>query len=444
MPYIVNFSDYYKLDNSFYERIKLDLIPYNWQEVKLGDVCTQITDGVHNTVRDNSNGDCFLLSCKNLKNGQIVIGENERKIDLETLQNLRKRTKTAKGDVLLSSVGTIGETAIIKENNPKYEFQRSVAIFKPNKTYITSEFLFYSLNNNKALLQHNAEGAVQQCLFINPLKEFMIPLPPLEVQKKIAGVLGALDDKIELNNKINQNLEAQAQALFKSWFVDFEPFGGKMPDDWKIGKFSDIITDTLGGDWGKETPQNNYTEEVSCIRGADIPDVKLGNKGKIPTRFILPKNYTNKKLIPGDLVIEISGGSPTQSTGRIAFISNHLLNRYNRKIICTNFCRAIKPMFGYSEYIYQYWQYLYDKDIFFTYENGTTGIKNLDLSGVLNTESIIIPNKSALMVFSEICNSYFDNIHFNGLEIEHLAELRDSLLPKLMSGEINVDNVKID
>ena len=101
-------------------------------------------------------------------------------------------------------------------------------------------------------------------------------------------------------------------------------------------------------------------------------------------------------------------------------------------------------MFGYSEYIYQYWQYLYDKDIFFTYENGTTGIKNLDLSGVLNTESIIIPNKSALMVFSEICNSYFDNIHFNGLEIEHLAELRDTLLPKLMSGEINVDDVKID
>ena len=179
----------------------------NWREVKLGDVCIQITDGVHNTVRDDPNGEYYLLSCKNLKNGQIVIGKNERKINLDTLQSLRKRTKTAKGDVLLSSVGTIGETAIIKENNSKYEFQRSVAFFKPNKNYIASEFLFYSLNNNKSLLQHNARGAVQQCLFINSLKEFTISLPSLDIQKNIAEVLGTLDDKIELNNKVNNNLE---------------------------------------------------------------------------------------------------------------------------------------------------------------------------------------------------------------------------------------------
>ncbi len=453
LPYIVNFSDYYKLDSSFYERIKPDLIPYNWQEVKLGDVCKFQNGYAFKSSQFTNNGNIKIIKIKEIKEGKIIFFDDSASV---FYNDKYKKYQVENDDILVALTGDpvarpnpaswVGRIAIFKGSEKALINQR-VAKFLPNKTVLFPLFIYYFFRdfNNFYNLAKKATGSASQAnISTDMLENTEILLPPLDVQKKIAGVLGALDDKIELNNKINQNLEAQAQALFKSWFVDFEPFGGKMPDDWKIGKFSDIITDTLGGDWGKETPQNNYTEEVSCIRGADIPDVKLGNKGKIPTRFILPKNYTNKKLIPGDLVIEISGGSPTQSTGRIAFISNHLLNRYNRKIICTNFCRAIKPMFGYSEYIYQYWQYLYDKDIFFTYENGTTGIKNLDLSGVLNTESIIIPNKSALMVFSEICNSYFDNIHFNGLEIEHLAELRDSLLPKLMSGEINVDNVKID
>lgn len=251
----------------------------NWQKVRLGDICIQITDGTHNTVKDCESGDCYLLSCKNIKNGNIEIGKNERKIDRHTLEELRKRTKTAKGDVLLSSVGTIGETAVIKLENPNYEFQRSVAIFKPNLNFITSEFLYYSLNSRKDILQHSAEGAVQQCLFINPLKDFSISLPPLEIQKKIAGVLGALDDKIELNNKINQNLEAQAQALFKSWFIDFEPFGGTMPDDWKIGKLGEIADITMG-----QSPNgSSYNEDKQgCIFfqgraefGKRFPSVRL-------------------------------------------------------------------------------------------------------------------------------------------------------------------------
>ena len=196
----------------------------NWTKVKLIDVCVQITDGAHNTVYDTPEGDCFLLSCKNIKNGVVRIGEKERRIDKKTLENLRSRTKMSIGDVLISSVGTIGETAIVKEDNPPYEFQRSVAIFKPNQRYITPKFLYYSLRHKKKKLRHLAEGAVQQCLFINPLKQFEISIPSLGEQKKIAKILGALDDKIELNNKINQNLEAQAQAIFKSWFVDFEPF----------------------------------------------------------------------------------------------------------------------------------------------------------------------------------------------------------------------------
>lgn len=241
----------------------------------------------------------------------------------------------------------------------------------------------------------------------------------------------------------NCNLEQQAQLLFKSWFVDFEPFSGTMPDTWKHGTFSDIINTTLGGDWGKEVPSGNYSERVYCIRGADIPDVKAGNKGKMPIRYILPKNYQSKKLTPNDIVVEISGGSPTQSTGRVAAISQSLLDRYEQGMVCTNFCRAIKPKEGYGKYIYYYWQFLYDKKIFFSYENGTTGIKNLDINGFLETEPIIIPPIDVVQQFDEICSIFFSQVFEKGLENEKLAHLRDTLLPKLMNGEIDVSEVEI-
>jgi len=129
---------------------------------------------------------------------------------------------------------------------------------------------------------------------------------------------------------------------------------------WKTGTFSDLIESILGGDWGKESPSGKNTEMVYCIRGADIPEVRSGNKGKMPTRYILPKNYASKRLLPGDIVVEISGGSPTQSTGRVAAISQSLLDRYDKGMVCTNFCRAIKPKTGYSMFVYYYWQYMYD------------------------------------------------------------------------------------
>lgn len=138
--------------------------------------------------------------------------------------------------------------------------------------------------------------------------------------------------------------------MFKEWFID-------NPDaaSWKEGTFSDLIEKTISGDWGKDTPSGNNTEMVYCIRGADIPEVRAGNKGKMPTRYILPKNYAAKQLVDGDIVVEISGGSPTQSTGRAAAVTTALLDRYDKGMVCTNFCKALKPIAGYSMYAYHYW-----------------------------------------------------------------------------------------
>jgi type I restriction enzyme S subunit len=185
-------------------------------------------------------------------------------------------------------------------------------------------------------------GSAQPQLPIKDLNKILISLPPIPTQRAIAATLSCLDDKIELNNRINANLEAQAQAVFKSWFVDFEPWGGVRPKGWREVTFSEIISTTLCGDWGKDTPTGNNTQEVYCIRGADIPNVNVGNKGKMPIRFILPKSYASKRLAVGDIVVEISGGSPTQSTGRCALITQSLLDRYDRGMVCTNFCRAVK------------------------------------------------------------------------------------------------------
>jgi len=163
----------------------------------------------------------------------------------------------------------------------------------------------------------------------------------------------------------------------------------------------------------------------------------------MPTRFIPSKNYNSKHLVPGDIVVEISGGSPTQSTGRATAISQSLLDRYDRRMVCTNFCKALKPKTGYSMFVYYYWQYLYDHNVFFSYENGTTGIKNLDISSVLEVEEISIPPMPLVMKFDSICQLIFDQTFANGLENERLATLRDSLLPRLMSGELDVSVLDI-
>ena len=268
--------------------------------------------------------------------------------------------------------------------------------------------------------------------------EYSVPQFDIETQRKIGTILSALDKKISVNSKINDNLQQQLQALFREWFID-----NPEAELWERGTFADLIERTISGDWGKDTATGNNTEMVYCMRGADIPEVKAGNKGKMPTRFILPKNYASKQLVAGDIVVEISGGSPTQSTGRAAVISDALLARYDKGMVCTNFCKALKPKTGYSMFVYHYWQYLYDANVFFGYENGTTGIKNLDISGIIDREKIVIPDSAMIAKFDEVCQSMYRSIYSNGLENEQLSTLRDTILPRLMVGEIDVSDIQI-
>lgn len=299
-----------------------------------------------------------------------------------------------------------------------------------------TRYLCYLLNSMD--LSGYVTGSAQPKLSQANLNAVTLFLPSITVQERIVECLYLFDKKIAVNQKINDNLQQQAQALFKKWFID-------NPDAalWQEGTFSDLIEKTISGDWGKDKPSGNNTEMVYCIRGADIPEVRAGNKGKMPIRYILPKNFTSKQLVNGDIVVEISGGSPTQSTGRAAAISSSLLARYDKGMVCTNFCKALKPITGYSMYVYHYWQYLYDRGVFFSYENGTTGIKNLDISGFIETEPIFIAPAELVKKFDTFCQSVFSKVYANGLESEQLALVRDTLLPKLMSGEIDVNDIRL-
>jgi len=322
----------------------------------------------------------------------------------------------------------------------------AISIFA--KDIADTQFLYYLMTTLD--FHHHHIGGAQPLMTQDIIGDFTVSIPPLSIQHQIIQILKSLDDKIEVNKRINDNLGRQAQALFKSWFVDFEPFKGRkfvdselgmIPEGWRVGTLNELIISTLGGDWGKEDAIGNYVKKVSCIRGADIPEIRQGNRGNMPTRFILNKNFLNKALKAEDLVVEISGGSPTQSTGRICQISDTLLKKYDDVVICTNFCRAIKTKRPYSQFIYYLWEYLYKRGVMFLYENGTTGIKNLDVNGLLEKEIIVIPDENTVHKYTGICNLFSQIVQSNGYESERLVKLRDTLLLKLMSGELKINDI---
>ena len=409
-----------------------------WKNYTLEEVCERIYSGGTPSTKHEEywNGDIKWLSSG--ETSQRFVYDTERKITKRGVENSATKLAT-KGCTVVATAGqgyTRGQASFLMTDT---YMNQSVIACKANENVILPLYLYYNLDSRYEEFRLLSDGtSTRGGLSGWILKRMEIKLPPKSLQKKIVDILYSIDRKIEENNAINNNLEQQAQAIFKEWFID-----NPENNEWSTGTFSELIKSTLNGDWGKETPTGNNTEKVYCIRGADIPEVKAGNKGKMPTRYILPKNFATKQLTAGDIVVEISGGSPTQSTGRCTAITQSLLDRYDSGMVCTNFCKAMKPKEGYSLFIYYYWQYLYGKGVFFSYENGTTGIKNLDFSGFIETETILIPPVDKVLAFDDYCKAIFNQIFANGKQNEHLAVLRDTLLPKLMSCELDVSDIDL-
>ena len=153
-------------------------------------------------------------------------------------------------------------------------------------------------------------------------------------------------------------------------------------------KLSEIIDVFIAGDWGNESPSSEAPHAVSCVRGADIVPISNNEFANIPLRYVSEHSFQQKLLQVGDIVIEKSGGSPTQSTGRAVYISQALLSA-SKDVVCSNFCVAFRVKEGWNSFfIYQYWQYLYNSGVFFNFEGKTSGIKNLQLDIALSAIEI--------------------------------------------------------
>ncbi|MBR2017537.1 MAG: restriction endonuclease subunit S [Prevotella sp.] len=425
-----------------------------WREYRLGDIADikggkRLPKGVNLVTTPNNHP---YIRIRDFDSNKVLeLNNNFEYVDNET-QKLISRYIANTDDILLSIVGTIGLVAKVGSSLNNANLTENCVKIK-NLHVIDSDFLYYYLVSSEGQnkIKLGTVGAVQPKLPIKNISDITIPVPSIETQRSIASILSSLDDKIAVNRRICENLEAQAQALFKHWFIDFAPFKngqfveselGMIPEGWRVGTYSDIIQETISGDWGKEKAEGNYTHKVACIRGCDFQDVKMGLRGKTPERFILEKNYQSKHFEDKDVLVEISGGTATVSTGRICPVSQLLIDKYEGDIVCTNFCRLVRPIKGYSSYLYYSWKYKYDHKVMFGYENGTSGIKNFSIKDFSSREPLILPELSALNEFENIIDHIHTQIQNCGSESAKLTTLRDTLLPKLMSGQIKVNEME--
>jgi type I restriction enzyme S subunit len=196
----------------------------------------------------------------------------------------------------------------------------------------------------------------------------------------------------------------------------------------------------IGGDWGATDPTDDETVSCYCIRGADIPSLQSGGVGKMPTRFLKQSSVEKRQLADGDLAIEISGGSPTQCTGRPVLASDALLQSLGQPLVASNFCRIVKLRSpALSKFVYLWLRRLYDAGELFQFETGTTGIKNFAFVIFSERYPIVVPDLHIAEAFDRTVSPFFARIQANSQESRTLATLRDTLLPQLLSGEVSVE-----
>jgi len=359
-----------------------------------------------------------------------------------------------KDSLLLTSRAPIGLLAINKKETYTNQGFKSIV---PNPSVADVEYLYYYFKVSVDHLNNLGGGTTFKEISKSSLEAMRIVLPDLPIQKSLSKVLALLDDKINLNNKINAELEAMAKQIYDYWFVQFDfpdssgnPYktsGGKMvwskelqreiPKGWYVANLSSLMSASKNGDWGSEK-SNDQTIKYFCIRGADIDGLNGIEEFEPQIRYI-DKSHVDRQLNTDDLIIEISGGSPTQSTGRMAHISSYVLSRLDNKVICSNFCKAISLKNAkYSYVISRHWARLYDAGIFFNHEGKTSGIKNLLFDQLAKDVKIAIPHDDLINTYYDFEES-IDKQKQNSLrQNEELIKLRDWLLPMLMNGQVKV------
>jgi type I restriction enzyme S subunit len=350
------------------------------------------------------------------------------------------------GDVVFTSKGTVGRFAYVNEKSSRFVYSPQLCFWRSlNHSLIFPRFLFYWMQGREFFEQADAvKGQTDMADYVNlsDQRKMKITLPEINEQRAIASVLSSFDDKIDLLHRQNATLEAMAETLFRQWFVEPSKIilnEGAVIEGFENGKFEKWIIETVGGEWGKENIVGDYTRSVYCIRGTDIADLNTGIPLKTPIRFVKETKFRNIEPREGDLIIEISGGTETQSTGRVCYINKGIKGLFNKPLVFSNFCRMIRVRrFEFTYFLYCYIQYLYNQDEFFNLENGSSGIKNLNYKALLFELEYPMPNEELVIKFHDRVESLFKKINQNKTQTITLTALRDNVLPKLISGEVRV------
>jgi len=395
----------------------------DWKTVKLGDVCTKIGSGATPSGGKDAykGGDYSLVRSQNVLDLSFSV-DGLVHIDGEQANKL-SNVALNEGDVLLNITGdSVARSCMLPNAILPARVNQHVSIIRTDRETLDNYYLLYYLQVLKPqLLSIASAGATRNALTKGMLEHLEIKMPPLTDQRKIASILSSLDAQIENNNRINRNLEEQAQALFKSWFVDFEPWGGTMPADWKEGVLGDYCESVLGG-----TPSRDKAEywngSIAWINSGEVNRFRITSPSEWITELGVQKSAT--KLLPAKTtVLAITGAT----LGQVSLLEIDT---------CAN--QSVIGILQNDRVPYEYIYPLINFKIKELILNQTGGAQQHINKNNVESLPIIMPSAEILQKYKSATAPIYSIIAKNEFESTRLAALRDTLLPKLMKGEIEI------
>lgn len=408
-----------------------------------------------------------LITAKIIKGGRIETPTEFIAKDNYDAWMRRGIPKT--GDVVLTVEAPLGEVAQL--GHEKVALAQRVVTLRGKVGVLDSTYLLYLLQTEEiqSKLKARATGTTVLGIKQSELRKVELQLPPIGMQVSAAATLKAIDDRIALLRETNATLEAIAQAMFKSWFVDFDPVHAKqqgrapegmseaiaalfpdsfeeselglVPRGWKLVPFGELLNLTIGGDWGSDTQEEKNDTRVAIIRGTDIPDLQSGTNSRVPIRYTSQKKLSTRKLQDGDIVLEVSGGSKDQPTGRAIYLTESMLGHFDCPVVPASFCRLLRPIAkDIGILLGQHLAYIYAQGKTWEYQNQSTGIANFQTTHFLEAELVAIPSDEVFSAFASIVRPMVERSHLT--QIKQLATLRDTLLPRLISGQLRTPDVE--
>lgn len=408
-----------------------------WKRVRLEDACEGIFDCPHSTAPDEGSG-YPLIRTPNVGRGRLML-ENVHRVSKAVYDKRNARAIPSPGDLIFAREAPAGNVACIQPDQWVCLGQRTVLI-RPQKELLDSNYLAYYLLSPKLQASFGvlANGATVSHINIPDIRNLEVEFPDLPTQRRIAAVLGALDDKIEVNRKICENLEAQAQALFKAWFVDFEPFGGKRPEGWKeIPLFA--IADFYGG----YSYKGAELQESDCAM-VTIKNFDRGGGFKLNGfKEIVPSSKL-KHSHEVDLFDTLVAHTDLTQNAEVIGNAEMLLSKAGyKKIIMSMDLVKVGPKHGISRFLLGA---LLKNGVFkshcLRYVNGTT-VLHLSKMALTDYTLDFPDDPSVLDSIAQTFERIYRKIAVLIDESRALAAMRDALLPKLMSGELDVEKVEV-